>query len=120
MALARTQLWLLLWLATAVPRAASAHAAEPPSSAGAVHDADVAMAKVVRSNFEPSYLAYPIGLAGLDSLLFESSIPPHFFVSQPSWPLAVVLTPKIVVRIFNEPSVPIKTPSYMPRISVFA
>jgi hypothetical protein len=78
------------------------------------------MARVVRSHFELSYLAYPIGLSGLPALVFESSIAPDFFVSQPAWPIAFVLTPKIVVRMFNEPSVPVKTPSYMPRASIYA
>jgi hypothetical protein len=74
---------------------------------------------VVRTNLEPSYLVYPIGLSGLDPLFFEASIAPHFFVSRPAWPFAFVLTPKIVLRLFREDSEPVKTPSYMPRATVF-
>lgn len=74
---------------------------------------------IVRANLEPSYLVYPIGLSGLDPLYFEASIAPNFVVTEPSWPLAFVLTPKVVVRMFREFSRPVKTPSYMPRAGVF-
>jgi hypothetical protein len=127
-------LWLVTCLLALAPAAAAAQgvaspAADPQPEAAVPlplkpvraesEPADVKTSRVVRSNLEVSYLAYPIGLAGLPSLVFESSIAPHFFVSQPSWPLAFVLTPKIVVRMFNERSVPVKTPSYMPRASFF-
>lgn len=77
----------------------------------------VSTVDIVRANLEPAYLAYPFGIAGLPSLIFESNVVAHFFVNQPSWPFAVVLTPKIVVRMFNQYSAPVKTPSYMPRIT---
>jgi hypothetical protein len=80
---------------------------------------EVATSDVVRSNLELSYLVYPIGLSGLDALYFEASIAPNFVVTEPSWPLAFVLTPKVVVRMFREHSTPVKTPSYMPRAGVF-
>lgn len=74
---------------------------------------------VVRAHLEPSYLVYPFGLSGLDPLFFEANIAPHFVVTQPAWPFAVVLTPKILLRMFRERSEPVKTPSYMPRLSLF-
>jgi hypothetical protein len=140
MALARAQVWLaVLSVLALAPRAAFAQAgdaapahaasgaagpeegaAQPPGQRAPGDEAEVKMSRIVRSNFETSYFAYPIGLSGLPSLIFESSIAAHFYVSQPSWPLAFVLTPKIVVRMFNEPSVPVKTPSYMPRVSFYA
>jgi hypothetical protein len=80
---------------------------------------EVATSEVVRTNLEPSYLVYPIGLSGLDPLYFEVSIAPNFFVSRPSWPFAFVLAPKIVARMFREHSAPVKTPSYMPRAGFF-
>jgi hypothetical protein len=80
---------------------------------------DIATADVVRANLETSYLAHPFGLHGLPSVIFESSIAPHFFVHTADWPFAFVLTPKIVLRMFNEDSSPVRSPSFMPRVSVF-
>jgi hypothetical protein len=79
----------------------------------------IATIDVVRANLEPSYLAYPIGISGLDALIFESNVVAHFVVNRPSWPFAVVLTPKIVLRMFREASEPVKSPSYMPRVTLF-
>jgi hypothetical protein len=73
----------------------------------------------MRAHLELSRLTYPIALSGLDPLIFEASIVPHFVVGHAKWPVAVVLTPKIVVRMFNEESEPLRTPSYMPTLTVF-
>ena len=81
---------------------------------------ELATADVVRANLEASYLAYPVNLNGLPSLIFECSIAPHFFVHPDDWPLAFVLTPKILLRMFNEESSPVRSPSFMPRIALFA
>jgi hypothetical protein len=82
-------------------------------------DKPIPMIEIVRAALEPAYLAYPIGLSNLDSLIFESNIVAHFVVNQPSWPVALVLSPKIVVRMFNQESTPVKTPSYMPRVTAY-
>jgi hypothetical protein len=92
---------------------------ETPDSSDKKQPRAPATVDVVRANLEPSYLAYPIGISGLDPLVFESDVVAHFMVTRPSWPIAFVLTPKIVVRMFREKSVPVKTPSYMPRISAY-
>jgi hypothetical protein len=79
----------------------------------------IATSDVVRANLEPAYIAYPFSLSGLDPLIFESNVVAHFFVNRPDWPFAIVLTPKILVRMFNEDSSPVKSPSYMPRVTAF-
>ncbi len=80
---------------------------------------ELATADVVRANLETSYLAHPFGIHGLPPVLFECSLAPHFFVRQKSWPFAIVLTPKVVLRMFNERSTPVRSPSFMPRIAAF-
>jgi hypothetical protein len=77
----------------------------------------IATVELVRANLEPAYLAYPVSISGLDPLIFESNVVAHFVVTRPSWPFALVLTPKIVVRMFNQYSSPVKSPSYMPRLT---
>jgi hypothetical protein len=74
---------------------------------------------IVRAALEPAYIGYPIGFSGLDKLVFESNVVAHFVVHQPSWPVAFVLTPKVLVRMFAENSAPVKSPSYMPRIAAY-
>lgn len=74
---------------------------------------------IVRAALEPAYVAYPFGLSGLDRLIFESNVVAHFVVHQPSWPVAFVLTPKVLVRMFAEDSAPVKSPSYMPRVAAY-
>jgi hypothetical protein len=80
---------------------------------------DIATADVVRANLETSYLTHPFSLHGVPPLIFECSIAPHFFVHTGEWPFAFVLTPKILLRMFNENSSPVRSPSFMPRVSVF-
>jgi hypothetical protein len=74
---------------------------------------------IVRAALEPAYLAYPIAISGLDPLIFESNVVAHFMIHRPSWPFALVLSPKILVRMFRAYSAPVKTPSYMPRITAY-
>lgn len=64
-----------------------------------VHDVTT-MRDVVRANLEQSYVVYPIGFTGLDSLVFEANIVPNFSVLPRSWHVALFLTPKIVLRMF--------------------
>jgi hypothetical protein len=82
-------------------------------------DKPFATIDLVRANLEPAYIAYPFSISGLDPLIFESNVVAHFVVNRPSWPFAVVLSPKIVVRMFNENSSPVKSPSYMPRVTAY-
>jgi hypothetical protein len=82
-------------------------------------DRPIPMFDVVRAALEPAYLAYPVGLSGLDKLIFESNIVAHFVLHRPRWLFALVLSPKIVVRMFQGNSTPVKSPSYMPRITAF-
>lgn len=87
--------------------------AQPENAAVPTHSA-------VKANLEPSYIAVPLPISGLDPVWFESSVLAHFFVHRSAWPLAIVLTPEILVRMFREHSQPVKTPSYLPRLAVFA
>jgi hypothetical protein len=112
---------LLAWVplvALMLGRAGSASA--QPSEPNKSEVKEIRTVDAVRANLEPSYVAYPIGLHGLPPLIFESSIAPHFFVNTNDWPFAFVLTPKIVVRMFNEESSPVRSPSFMPRVAFYA
>lgn len=62
---------------------------------------------------------FPIILSGIEPLIFETNIVPHFFLTPHDWPVAVALTPKVLLRMFQGPSTPVNTPSYMPRLTVY-
>ena len=100
----------------AEPGKSTAHHTEQPAVPG---QKTVQTVDVIRASLEPAYLAYAVGFTGLDPLIFESNIVAHFIVTRPKWPFALVLTPKVVVRMFNEASAPVKSPSYMPRVTAF-
>lgn len=60
------------------------------------------------------------GLEKLEPLLFEAQLAPLFTLQfNKKVPFGFVLSPKILVRMFNEDSKPVKTPSYMPFILVY-
>jgi hypothetical protein len=80
---------------------------------------EIETVEIVRAALEPAYVAYPIALSGLDPLIFESNVVAHFMLHRPSWPFALVLSPKILVRMFRGYSTPVKSPSYMPRITAY-
>lgn len=67
---------------------------------------------------EDSYITYPIE----DNILFEGQIAPNYPVANlktrsGSAGLAVVITPKMILKMYRTQSNPVKTPSYMPRIT---
>lgn len=79
----------------------------------------LSLGDIVRANLERSYVAFPIGITGLEPLVFEADLVPNFSVLPRSWHVALFLTPKIILRMFAENSAPVRTPSYMPRLTTF-
>jgi hypothetical protein len=68
---------------------------------------------------EQSYVTFFSGIAGNGpDLIFEGNIAPAFYVSAANR-LLVVGTPKVVLRMLDAPSFPVRTPSYMPRLAIF-
>jgi hypothetical protein len=71
------------------------------------------------SQFERSYVTTTDLRGKQPRLVFEGSIAPPFFVVSPRKNFAIVAIPKVVLRMYFERSVPVKTPSYMPRVTVY-
>lgn len=57
----------------------------------------------------------PYGLKPLNPLVFEGQLSPSFILKL-SKNAGVAFFPKIVIRMFHENSVPVKTPSFMPNL----
>jgi len=91
----------------------------PTPEVSAAEGDDVSLGDIVRANLERSYVAFPIGITGLEPLIFEADLVPNFSVLPRTWKVALFLTPKIILRMFAENSAPVRTPSYMPRLTTF-
>jgi hypothetical protein len=110
---------LVAALEVVIATSAAPCGAEEAPQAKAAEERKGSLGDVVRANLERSYLAYPLGITGLDTLIFEADIVPNFSILPRRWHVALFLTPKIVLRMFAEASTPVKTPSYMPRLTTF-
>ena len=91
----------------------------PAPEVAAPEGQGLSLGHIVRANLERSYVAFPIGITGLEPLIFEADLVPNFSVLPRSWHVALFLTPKIILRMFAQNSAPVRTPSYMPRLTTF-
>ena len=94
-------------------------AIESRDSVKARQSEEVAETALMLSQFERSYVTSTDVRGKKPHLLFEGSVAPPLYVVSPGKNLAIVATPKIVLRMFLERSVPVKTPSYMPRVTIY-
>jgi hypothetical protein len=62
----------------------------------------------------------PYGVKHLNPLIFEGQLSPDFFVAlSKKRTIGLAFFPKIIIRMFNEPSTPVKTPTYMPSLLLY-
>jgi hypothetical protein len=69
---------------------------------------------------EPSYILFGSGLGNLEPLVFESDVIPYFMLSLSQnvrW--GVELSPRVIMRMYNQASHPVRTPSFMPKVTFF-
>jgi len=69
---------------------------------------------------EPSYILFGSGFGNLEPLIFEGNLAPYFMISiseKVRW--GIELSPRIVIRMYNKYSLPIRTPSFMPKVTFF-
>lgn len=67
-----------------------------------------------------SYITFPTDIGNIEPLWFEGNVIPNFYIRQNKTSrLMGVLTPQIIVRMFREESFPVRTPSYIPQITVY-
>lgn len=76
--------------------------------------------KIASINQGDSYVTFPADIGNLGPLIFEANISPSFIIRErKDSRLMAVLTPKIMIRMYDEFSYPVRTPSYMPSISFY-
>lgn len=67
-----------------------------------------------------SYATFPTDIGNIEPLWFEVNIVPNFYLRQSkNSRLIGVLTPQIILRMYQERSYPVRTPSYMPQITLY-
>lgn len=67
--------------------------------------------------YEPGGIAFAGGIGNIEPLLFEGNIVPYYQIGLDAinkW--TVLLSPQIILRMYNTYSYPVRTPSYMPRM----
>lgn len=86
--------------------------------AGPVSSAD--LATIAQVNQGNSYITFPADIGNIESLWFEANLSPAFYIRKSkSSRLMGVLTPQMIIRMYQERSYPIRTPSYIPQISAY-
>lgn len=69
---------------------------------------------------EPSYILFASGIGNLEPLVFEGDIVPYYMLSIKSdikW--GIQLSPRVIIRMYNKYSHPVRTPSFMPTVTFF-
>jgi hypothetical protein len=66
---------------------------------------------------DPGYISGLSGIGNMEPLMFEADIIPYYVIGinrHYRWGFA--LSPRVILRMYNTESYPVRTPSYMPRI----
>jgi hypothetical protein len=80
----------------------------------------LSLERIALINQSDSYITFPIDIGNIEPLMFEANINPSFVIrKREDSKLMALLTPQIRIRMYDEESFPIRTPSYIPKISVY-
>lgn len=83
-------------------------------------ESNIGLAMIAQVNQGNSYITFPTDIGNLESLWFEGNIIPNFYLRQSqNSRLMGVLTPQVIVRMYQEDSYPIYTPSYIPQVTLY-
>jgi len=75
---------------------------------------------IAQVNQGNSYITFPTDIGNMEPLIFEANLIPNFVLRENSTSkLMGVLTPQIIIRMYNEYSFPVKTPSYRPQVTLY-
>jgi len=67
-----------------------------------------------------SYITYRGGIGNIGNLVYEASFAPSLAITLKKFPdWGVELTPQIIIRMYDQYSHPVRTPSYMPMGTIF-
>ncbi len=79
----------------------------------------IGLAIISQVNQGNSYITFPTDIGNIEPLWFEGNVIPNFYLRQSqNSRLMGVLTPQVIIRMYQEESFPVRTPSYIPQITV--
>ncbi len=78
------------------------------------------ISKIALVNQTDSYVTFPTDIGNIAPLMFEANISPSFIIRQrKDSRLMAALTAQVIIRMYNEESFPVRTPSYIPQVSFY-
>ena len=81
---------------------------------------EIGLTTIAQVNQGTSYITFPSDIGNIEPLWFEGNLIPNFYLRQSKDSrLMGVLTPQIIIRMYQEESYPVRTPSYMPQVTVY-
>ena len=81
---------------------------------------EIGLTTIAQVNQGNSYVTFPVDIGNIEPLWFEANLIPSFYIRKSkNSRLMGVLTPQIIIRMYQEESFPVRTPSYMPQITVY-
>ena len=81
---------------------------------------DIQLSTIVMVNHGSSYITFPTDIGNIAPLWFEANLIPNFYIRKSkNARLMGVLTPQFIIRMYQEPSYPVRTPSYIPQVSIY-
>lgn len=81
---------------------------------------EIGLTTIAQTNQGNSYITFPADIGNIEPLWFEANLKPNFYIRQSkNSRLVGVLTPQIIIRMYQEESFPVRTPSYMPQITMY-
>ena len=81
---------------------------------------EITLTEISQVNQGNSYITFPIDVGNIEPLWFEGNLIPNFNLRKSkSSRLMGVLTPQVIIRMYRENSFPVRTPSYLPQITVY-
>ena len=67
-----------------------------------------------------SYITFPLDIGNIEPLWFEGNLIPNFTIrTHKNSRLIGVLTPQVIIRMYQEESFPVRTPSYIPQVTMY-
>lgn len=80
----------------------------------------IGLTTISQVNQGNSYITFPTDIGNIEPLWFEGNVIPNFYLRRSkNSRLMGVLTPQIIIRMYQEESFPVRTPNYMPQITLY-
>ena len=75
---------------------------------------------IAHENQGNSFITFPIDIGNIEPIWFEANLIPNFNIrTSKNSRLLGVLTPQIIIRMYQEESFPVRTPSYIPQLTIY-